>query len=232
MIDRFLVLPEDPIAILAHDRQSMQHHRLARADEGTPATLIQLLGELEIRIVHAVRQLYRVAGSERAAAPMLRFRAVIARRPPRMAQLLPLLVALVPVGAAGASAAAAAVPSPQQPPAAAQATLRDRIVAVVDGDPILQSDVERALALGTAPSPTGANERDQRRRVLDGLIEERLRIHEVERYGFEQVPVEMIAKQVETIRARFPSDEAFQQRLQALGMTLEGLDQLVAQQLQ
>jgi peptidyl-prolyl cis-trans isomerase SurA len=148
---------------------------------------------------------------------MLRFRAVIARRPPRMAQLLPLLVALVPVGAVGA---------------ATQPTLHDRIVAVVDGDPILQSDVDRALVLGTTPPPAGASERDQRRRVLDGLIEERLRIHEVERYGFEQVPVELIAKQVETIRARFPSDEAFRQRLQALGMTLEGLEQLVAQQLQ
>lgn len=149
-----------------------------------------------------------------------------------MAQLLPLLVALAPVGAVGASAAAAATPASQQAPVATQPTLRDRIVAVVDGDPILQSDVDRALVLGTTPPPTSASERDQRRRVLDGLIEERLRIHEVERYGFEQVPVELIAKQVETIRARFPSAEAFRQRLQALGMTLEGLEQLVAQQLQ
>ncbi len=141
-----------------------------------------------------------------------------------------LLLALAAFGSGAAVAAPA--PAPQQPPAAAEATLRDRIVAVVDGDPILRSDVERALALGTAPPPTGVSERDQRRRVLDGLIEERLRIHEVERYGFEQVPVELIAKQVETIRARFPSDEAFRQRLQALGMTMEGLEQLVAQQLQ
>ena len=118
------------------------------------------------------------------------------------------------------------------PQAPAEPTLRDRIVAVVDGDPILQSDVERAQALGTAPPPAGSSERDARRRVLDGLIEERLRIHEVERYGFEQVPVEMIAKQVEAIRSRFPSDEVFQKRLQALGMTMEGLEQLVAQQLQ
>jgi len=146
-----------------------------------------------------------------------------------MVRPLPLLLTL----AAFAGGAVAAAPAPQQPPSGAQATLRDRIVAVVDGDPILQSDVERALALGTAPPTTaGASERDQRRRVLDGLIEERLRIHEVERYGFEQVPVELIAKQVATIRARFPSDEAFRQRLQALGMTLEGLEQLVAQQLQ
>jgi hypothetical protein len=138
----------------------------------------------------------------------------------RTARLLPLLAAL-------AAPAMAAPPAP-----AADPTLRDRIVAVVDGDPILQSDLERAQALGTAAPPAGSSERDARRRVLDGLIEERLRIHEVERYGVEQVPVEMIAKQVETIRARFPSDEAFRKRLQSLGMTMEGLQQLVAQQLQ
>ena len=110
--------------------------------------------------------------------------------------------------------------------------LRDRIVAVVDGDPILQSDIDRAIALTATARAAAESDRDQRRRVLDGLIEERLRTHEVERYGFEQVPVEMIAKQVEAIRSRFPSDEAFRKRLQSLGMTMEGLQQLVAQQLQ
>jgi parvulin-like peptidyl-prolyl isomerase len=139
---------------------------------------------------------------------------------------VPPLVALLALGGL------VAAPVTAQQPAAAPATLRDRIVAVVDGDPVLQSDLERAQALGTAPPPAGAIEHDARRRVLDGLIEERLRIHEVERYGFEQVPVEMIAKQVETIRSRFPSEEAFRKRLQSLGMTQEGLDQLVAQQLQ
>lgn len=151
---------------------------------------------------------------------MLRSRAVIRHRSSFLARWLPLLAAL----------AAPALAAPQAP--TAEPALRDRIVAVVDGDPILQSDVERAQALGTAPPPAGGSERDARRRVLDGLIEERLRIHEVERYGFEQVPVEMIAKQVETIRSRFPSDEAFRQRLRSLGMTMEGLEQLVAQQLQ
>jgi hypothetical protein len=121
------------------------------------------------------------------------------------------------------------VPATAQPLGAA---LRDRVVAVVDGDPLLESDLDRAIVLGGAPRPAGENERERRRRVLDGLIEERLRFHEVERYGFEQVPVEMIAKQVEAIRARFPSEDAFRQRLQQLGMPLSGLEQLVARQLQ
>ena len=96
--------------------------------------------------------------------------------------------------------------------------------------PILQTDVAAAGAHREAAA--AESERQQRRRVLDGLIEERLRIHEVERYGFEQVPVELIAKQVAAIRARFPSEDAFHQRLKQLGMQLDGLEQLVAQQLQ
>ena len=113
----------------------------------------------------------------------------------------------------------------------ADATLRDRIVAVVDGDPLLQSDIDRAIAL-TGPGATAGGGSERRRQVLDALIEERLRIHEVQRYGFEQVPVELIAKQVEAIRARYPSEEVFRRRLQELGMTTEALEQLVAQQLQ
>ncbi len=142
--------------------------------------------------------------------------------------VLALLRRLSPLLLVAASAGAAATP----PPAASGATLRDRTLAVVDGDPILDSDVDRALALAAPPRAAGETDTDVRRRVLDGLIEERLRVHEVERYGFEQVPVELIAKQVDAIRARFPSEEAFRRRLQSLGMQLDGLQQLVAQQLQ
>jgi hypothetical protein len=119
-------------------------------------------------------------------------------------------------------------------PASAQpaATLRDRIVAVVDGDPLLQSDIDRALAFTAAEQGATAPGGERRRQVLDALIEERLRIHEVARYGFEQVPVDLIAKHVAAVRGRYPTEEAFRGRLQELGMTVEALEQLVAQQLQ
>jgi hypothetical protein len=119
---------------------------------------------------------------------------------------------------------------PRAPAAAAQ--LADRIVAVVDGDPVLDSDLERAIALGLVARQPGESEAQLRRRVLDGVIAQRLRVHAVERFGFEQVPVERIAEQVAAIRARFPSEQEFQRRLRQLGMPLEGLEQLVAQQLQ
>lgn len=115
---------------------------------------------------------------------------------------------------------------------AAEPRLADRILAVVDGDPVLASDVERAIALGLAEPRPGETDRALRRRVLDGLIEQRLRVHEVDRYGFGQVPVELIAEHVAAIRARFGSEQELEQRLAALGMDREGLEQLVAQQLQ
>jgi peptidyl-prolyl cis-trans isomerase SurA len=115
---------------------------------------------------------------------------------------------------------------------AQDARLADRILAVVDGDPVLESDVERAIALGLVEPGTGEGDRELRRRILDGLIEQRLRVHEVDRYGFGQVPVELIDEQVAAIRARFATPEDLDQRLARLGMTKEGLAQLVAQQLQ
>src|SRR6185436_17752148 len=70
-----------------------------------------------------------------------------------------------------------------------------------------------------------------RRRILNDLIEQRLRFHEIDRFGFEQVPVDLIEKNVAEIRARFPSEEAFRKTLQDLGLTYQALRQLVAQQL-
>lgn len=109
--------------------------------------------------------------------------------------------------------------------------LVDRVLAVVDEDPILASDVERTIALGLAEPRPQEDRRELEQRVLEGLIEQRLRFHEVDRFGFGQVPVEEIAAQVELIRSRFPSEEAFQQRLAELQLGEEDLAQLVARQM-
>ncbi|HET9225804.1 MAG TPA: SurA N-terminal domain-containing protein [Thermoanaerobaculia bacterium] len=109
--------------------------------------------------------------------------------------------------------------------------LKDRVMAVVDEDPILASELERVIALGLAPRAEGESDEAFRRRVLDGLIEERLRFHEIDRYGFEQVPVDLVEKQMAQIRARFPNDEALRKTLRDLGMTQQELRQLVARQL-
>jgi hypothetical protein len=104
-------------------------------------------------------------------------------------------------------------------------------MAVVDEDPILASEVDRVVALGLAQPKAGEPDTTFRRRILDELVEQRLRFHEIDRYGFEQVPVDMIEKNVATIRARFPNDEAFRKALRDLGLTQQALRQLVARQL-
>lgn len=109
--------------------------------------------------------------------------------------------------------------------------LKDRVMAVVDEDPILASELERVIALGLAQPREGEGEEPFRRRVLNALIEERLRFHEIDRFGFEQVPVDMIEKNVAQIRASFPSEEAFRKTLRDLGLSQQALRQLVARQL-
>jgi hypothetical protein len=104
-------------------------------------------------------------------------------------------------------------------------------MAVVDEDPILASEMERVVALGFVQTKPGEADTAFRRRILDDLIEQRLRFHEIDRYGFEQVPVDLIEKSVADIRARFPNDEAFRKALRDLGLTQQALRQLVARQL-
>jgi peptidyl-prolyl cis-trans isomerase SurA len=117
------------------------------------------------------------------------------------------------------------------PPPSGKTDLQDRVLAVVDEDPILASDVERVIRLGLdQPQPGEADERF-RRRVLDDLIDERLRFHEVDRFNFEQVPVEDIQKRVAEIRSRYPDEASFKKALKDVGLDEKGLRQLVARQL-
>ncbi len=117
-------------------------------------------------------------------------------------------------------------------PAAGSLVLYDRVVAVVDDDPILASDIDRALALGLGPQAEGGESRSAlRRRVLDALIDEKLRYHEVERVGLGQVGVSEIESQVERIRSSFATEADFQRQLAALQLSEEALGVLVARQL-
>lgn len=90
-----------------------------------------------------------------------------------------------------------------------EAVLVDRIVAVVDEQPIFSSDVERVVDLGLAAPRPGESDRNLRRRVLDGLIEEHLRLHAADRFGAATaVPAEVIDHQVEAILASRPASAA------------------------
>jgi peptidyl-prolyl cis-trans isomerase SurA len=121
--------------------------------------------------------------------------------------------------------------SPASAPAVAKAMLQDRVQAVVDEDPILASDVERAIRLGLVQPNPGEADAQFRRRVLDGLIDQRLQFHEIDRFNFEQAPVDDVQKRVAEIRGRFPDEASFQKALKEVGLDPKSLRQLVARQL-
>jgi hypothetical protein len=139
--------------------------------------------------------------------------------------LWPLAIALLLTAAGDTAdrlAAQAANPS---------STLADRILAVVDEDPILASDLQRAIGIGLIESRNGEGERAFHRRVLDGLIEQRLRFHEVDRFGFTEVPAAEIDAQVAMLRESFASEEGFQARLRELNLDRTALREILARQL-
>ncbi len=109
--------------------------------------------------------------------------------------------------------------------------VKDRIVAVVDEDPILASDIERDVGLGLVAKNPGESDAAYRRRILGLLIEQRLRFHEIDRFGLVQVPADQVEKNLNEIRSRFPDAAAFERRLKELGLSENGLRQLVTRQL-
>ncbi len=122
----------------------------------------------------------------------------------------------------------------QEPPAQvppAQTQLEDAIVATVNEAPILVSDVERAIALGLAQPTADEDATAFRQRVLQELIDDRLRLQEVERFGFEELPLAAIETEFERIRGRFDSGEAFRRHLRQLDLDEDALRQLVTRQL-
>ncbi len=109
--------------------------------------------------------------------------------------------------------------------------LIDRLVAVVDDDPILWSDLGRVIGLGLVDKVAGESRSQLERRVLDRLIDQRLRLREIERHDFAPLPTDEIERQLERIRSDFPGPEEFRRHLASLGIDEEGLSLLVARQL-
>lgn len=107
----------------------------------------------------------------------------------------------------------------------------DRIVAVVDQDPIFASDIERVVVLGLVEAEAGEEGQRLRRRVLDTLIDQRLHLHIVERYDFGPLPTAEVDRQVEVLRQQFGGVEAFDLQMKALGMDQVVLRLLLSRQL-
>jgi hypothetical protein len=107
----------------------------------------------------------------------------------------------------------------------------DRILAVVDDDPILASEVDQILAFGIVKPEPDEDERDTHRRALDFLIEERLRFHEVDRFGFAEVPIDVVDGEFARLQQRLGGPVKFDKVLTELGLDEQGARQLLARQI-
>lgn len=103
----------------------------------------------------------------------------------------------------------------------------DRVLAVVSGDVILLSDVEAARAFGLVTPAAG----DPVRSVLSQLIDRELVLAEVDRYAPPEPPASAVDGELETVRRRFASREAFQAALARSGIGESHLRETLREQL-
>jgi hypothetical protein len=122
-------------------------------------------------------------------------------------------------------------PRPPEPPADPAPVLVDRVVAVVDESAILLSELRELIGLGVVERRPDESEEELIDRVVDSVIELRLRFLAVDRSGFERVPVAEIEARVAELEATFPSPDAYRQRVAELGMNEQEVRQLVARQI-
>ena len=98
--------------------------------------------------------------------------------------------------------------------------LIDSVLAVVEGQVIMLSDVRAFLDLRLLEPPDAT---DPTPPVLTALIERQLILEEVARYVVEKPPPAEVEARLEDLVARVGGPEAFEQRLPALGFTVDDL---------
>ncbi|HXG94363.1 MAG TPA: hypothetical protein VNN73_18610 [Blastocatellia bacterium] len=108
----------------------------------------------------------------------------------------------------------------------------DQILALVNGEVITRSDLLWSLALDPdAPSPAGPVSSDVLQRKLDVMIDERLVAQEAARLPAAEVTQEEINRRRAELIASFPSEAAFRERVESVGLTPQRLDELISQRI-
>ena len=139
-----------------------------------------------------------------------------------MKRLLPaiLLVTLVTL-------AVLAAPARAQTPAAGGGEVVDRMVAVVNGGELITySDLLWQLALQPG-APLEEPRREDLRRVLELLIDQRLVVQEAEKLPHVHANEKEMKDAEAALIKRFPSLEEFQRRLDRVGLTSEQLAEII-----
>ncbi|MBE3088251.1 MAG: hypothetical protein IMZ71_03960, partial [Chloroflexi bacterium] len=101
-------------------------------------------------------------------------------------------------------------------PAASSAQIIDRVLATVGGQAITLSDARAAIALGLVRSESGP---DPIGPALSDLVVRALILTDVNRYAAPPPEPEAVERRLSEVRARFPSDAAYREALEANAMT-------------
>ena len=104
----------------------------------------------------------------------------------------------------------------------------DRVLAVVAGQLIMLSDVTAVRELGIVPAGDAA---DVTGAVLARLIDRELMLVEVDRYAPPEPDIAEIDREVAVVRARFPSQKAFDDVMTRSGFDVAHVREIVRQNL-
>ncbi len=110
-------------------------------------------------------------------------------------------------------------------PAAAQTATLDRILAIVDGQIIMHSDVRAFIDLGLVDIPAGPS---QEAEVLTWLIERRVVLDQVDRFVVADPDPGAVDQRLDLVRSRLPGDVELDLILERVGLASDDLRQLVA----
>jgi len=104
----------------------------------------------------------------------------------------------------------------------------DRVLAVVSGSLITLSDVNAAYDLGLVKPGESS---DPIRDVLSQLIDRELQLAEVDRYAPPEPSTADVDREVQAVRSRFPSPEAFEAVLSRSGIDVAHLRETLRENL-
>jgi len=107
----------------------------------------------------------------------------------------------------------------------AQTETLDRILAIVDGQIIMHSDVRAFIDLRLVDIPTGPSQEVD---VLTFLIERRVMLDQVDRFVVAEPASDVVARRLDLVRIRLPAGDELDLILDRVGLTPDDLRQSIA----
>lgn len=125
----------------------------------------------------------------------------------------------------------------EAPPLRENQVVIDRVVAVVNGDVVMMSDLQELIALSRRDGRSVPDGAELERTMLNRLVDQRLQVQEAKRDKIEVTDDELRAAVDDIVKRNGDDREKFEAQLQAQGVTWEALrreirEQLLAQRVQ